>query len=211
VLLAYGGSIEGARVKDRIVEEIFVEPSTTIVLAADQQQMPHIKVTETIRPVGFQGVRRRPRPPKEARVVTGLTLKKREERSELVGFIFSPTQRSMYAPEKSAVAEEKPVGRRESPTAGRPYLEVLTGSVTVPFGTLQLAGRNLGAGRPVEIAFDGYTVQRLVADRSGKFSATVKAPSGFGAHSLTLIDSASRRVLNGAIIFVRPEDRPHSR
>jgi peptidoglycan hydrolase-like protein with peptidoglycan-binding domain len=211
VAVAYGGGIEGARVTDGILQEIFVEPSTTIAFAVDSQQMPDIKVTETTRPVGFQGVTRMPRPPKDARIITGLTLKKRGTRSEFVGFLFSPRPRSMYTPEERGEAEEKPVGRTQSPTAGKPYLEVLTGSVTVPNGTIQVAGRNLRAEGSVEIAFDGTTVQRLVADRAGKFAATVQAPSEFGIHTLTLIDSATGRVLNGAMVSVRPEDGPRAR
>lgn len=152
-----------------------------------------------------------PRPPEGARIITGLTLKKRREKSELVGFQFSRTTRSMYTA-KRPEAEERPVGRTESPNAGKPYLELLTGSAASPGSTIQLAGRNLEAGKPVEIAIDGKTVKRVTADRAGKFSnTTVQAPFQFGVHSLTLIDSASRKVLNGALISVVPEDKPRRR
>jgi Tectonin domain len=212
VAVAYGGRIVGGHIAGGIVTELFVEPSTTIVFGTDSQRVPNIKVTETTRPVGFQGITSMPRPPEGARVITGLTLKKRGEESELVCFQFSPRPRSMYVPEeRPEEAEERPVGRTESPTAGQPYLEVLTGSVTSPASTIQLAGRNLEAGKPVEIAIDGNTVQRVTADRAGKFSTAVKAPTQFGVHSLTLIDSASRNVLDGALISVRPTDKPRSR
>jgi photosystem II stability/assembly factor-like uncharacterized protein len=211
VAIAYGGHIEGARVADGILRELFVQPSTTIVFAADPQQVRDINVTETTTPVGFQGIPTMPRPPEGARIITGLTLKKRGEGSELVGFLFSPRLRSLYTPKQRSDAEERPVGRTESPTAGKPYLELLTGSVTVPNGRIQIAGRNLRAGSPVEIAFDGSTVQRVVPHREGRFSSAVQAPSQFGIYSLTLIDSATGRVLNGAMVSVRPEDRPPSR
>jgi BNR-Asp box repeat protein len=209
--LAYGGRIEGARVADRIVEELFVQPGTTIVFAADSRQVPKIKVTETTRPIGFQGVTRMPRPPDGARIVTGLTLKSKREKSELVGFQFSRGPRSMYVTEKKPEAQEKPVGRIEPPNARKPYLEVLTGSVTGPGSTIRLAGRNLEPGKPVEIAIDGNTVKRVAADRTGKFSTAVQAPFRFGVHSLTLIDSASRKVLNGASISLRPQDTQRQR
>lgn len=209
--IAYGGRIEGARVVNRIVEELFVQPGTTIVFAANSRQVPKMKVIETTRPIGFQGVTRMPRPPEGARIITGLTLKKRREKSELVGFQFSRTTRSMYTA-KRPEPEERPVGRTESPNAGKPYLELLTGSAASPGSTIQLAGRNLEAGKPVEIALDGKTVKRVTADRAGKFSnIAVQAPFQFGVHSLTLIDSASRKVLNGALISVVPEDKPRRR
>jgi hypothetical protein len=211
VAVAYGGRIEGARVADGSVEELFVQPGTTIVFAADSQQVPKIKVTETTRPRGFQGVIRMPRPPEEARLITGLILKKKREKSELVGFQFSRRPRSMYMAEKRRGAEEKPVGRIESSRAGKPYLEVLAGSVTSPGSTIQLAGRNLQAGKLVEIAIDGNTVKTVAADRTGKFSTAVQAPFQFGLHNLTLIDSASREVLNGALISDIPEDKPRRR
>jgi hypothetical protein len=212
VAVAYGGRIVGGRIARGIVNELFVEPSTTIVFGADSQQVPNIKVTETTRPIGFEGITSMPRAPEGARVITGLTLRKRGESSELVGFLFSHRPRSMYMPEeRPEEAEERPIGRTESPTAGKPYLEVLTGSVTSPGGTIQLAGRNVEAGNPVEIAIDGNTVQRVAAGREGKFSTAVHAPIQFGVHSITLIDSASRKVLNGALISVRPEDKPMRR
>lgn len=211
VAAAYGGRIVGARIADGIVEELFVEPSTTIVFATDSQELPRIKVTETTRPMGFDGLTRMPRPPEGARVITGVTLKKRREKSELIGFLFSPRTRSMYVPQERGEGEERPVGRIESPTAGKPYLEVLSGSVTSPRGTIQLAGRNLTAGKPVEIAIDGNTVHRIAANREGKFSTVVKAPTQFGLYRLTLIDSASRKVLNGALISIRPDDKPRRR
>jgi hypothetical protein len=210
-VVAFGGPIEGARVIHGVVQELYVRPGTTVAFGTDLQQVPPIKVTETTRPVRFQGLTRMPRPPREAGVITGLTLRTRGEKSELAGFLFSPRPRSMYAPEERSEAEEKPVGRTESPTAGKPYLELLTGSVTVPNGTIQLAGRNVEPGKSVEIALDGHSIDKLVADRVGKFSATVQAPSAFGTYSLTLIDSATGRILNGAIISVRPQDSPRSR
>jgi photosystem II stability/assembly factor-like uncharacterized protein len=209
-VLAFGGRIEGARVTHGTLEELFVQPSTTIAFAVDSREVPDIKVTETTRPVGFQGIRRVPRPPEGARMITGLTLKKRGERSELVGFLFSPRPRSMYIPEEMGEAEERPVGQEETPTERKPYLEVLSGAV-VPGGTIQLAGRGLPAGSNVEIAIDGHIVERVTADREGKFSSAVQAPREFGVHSLTLIDSASRKVLDGAMVSVRPEDAPRSR
>jgi Putative peptidoglycan binding domain len=204
-VVAVGGPVEGARVAHGVLEELYIRPSTMVAFATDLKQLPDIKVTETTRPVRFEGISRMPRPPKEGWIITGLTFKKRGERSELVGFLFSPKPRSMYIPEERGEAEKTPVGQEQPPSEQKPYLEVASDPVT-PGATIQLSGRGLPPGSKIEIAVDRKTVQRLVADRQGKFSAAVQAPSQFGFHSLTLIDSASKKVLDGAMISVSPND-----
>jgi len=207
VLVAFGGAIEGARITNGIVQEVYVRPATTVAFGTDLKQVPQIKVTETTEPVRFQGIRSVPRPPAEARIITGLTLKKRGERSKLVGFQFSPRPRSMYTPEERPEAEERPVG---PPAEQKAYLEVLSTSVG-PGSTIQLSGRGLSPEIRIEIAVDGNTVQKLATDREGKFSSALQAPTQFGSHSLTLIDSVSRKILDGAMISVTPIDRSRSR
>jgi hypothetical protein len=209
-VVAFGGPIEGGRLVNGVLKEVYVAPGTTVAFGTDLQQVPDIKVTETTRPMRFQGITRMPRPPKEARLITGLTLKKRGDRSVLVGFLFSPRPRSMYTPKERGEAEAKPVGQEPSPTEGKPYLEVPNVSLT-PGATIQLAGRGLRPGSKIEIAIDGNTIQKLAADREGKFSSAVQAPTQFGFHSLTLIDSASRKILDGAMVSVEPQDSPPSR
>ena len=209
-LVVFGGRIEGARVTNGIVQEVYVRPATTVAFGTDLKQVPHIKVTETTRPMRFQGIRTVPRPPAEAGIITGLTLKKRGEKSKLVGFQFSPRPRSMYAPEERPEAEERPVGPEQPPIEQKPYLEVLSTSVG-PGSTIQLSGRGLSPGSKIEIAVDGNTVQKLAADREGKFSSTAQAPTQFGYHSLTLVDSVSGKTLDGAMVSVMPIDRPRSR
>jgi len=210
VLVAVAGSIEGARITNGIVREVYVRPATTVAFGTDLEQVPHIKVTETTKPVRFQGIRSVPRPPAEARIITGLTLKKTGETSKLVGFQFSRRPRSMYTPEERPAAEERPVVPEQPPTEQKPYLEVLSTSVG-PGSTIQLSGRGLSPGGKIEIAVDGNTVQKLAANREGKFSSAVEAPTQFGSHSLTLIDSVSGKILDGVMVSVRPIDRPRSR
>jgi photosystem II stability/assembly factor-like uncharacterized protein len=209
-VVAFGGPIQGGRLVNGVLKEVYVAPGTTVAFGTDLQQVPDIKVTETTRPMRFQGITRMPRPPREARLITGLTLKKRGDRSVLVGFLFSPRPRSMYTPKERGEAEAKPVGQEPSPTEGKPYLEVPNVSLT-PGATIQLAGRGLRPGSKIEIAIDGNTIQKLAADREGKFSSAVQAPTQFGFHSLTLIDSASRKILDGAMVSVEPQDSPPSR
>jgi len=101
-------------------------------------------------------------------------------------------------------AEETSVGRRESPNAGKPYLELVTGTGTSPGGAIRLGGRNHEAGSTIEIAIDGRAVEEVVVAQDGRFSASVKTPSQFGPHRITIVDKASGKVIDGATVMVRP-------
>ena len=202
-LLAFGGRIEGARFENGMLQEIFIRPSTSIVFASDSGRVPDIKVTETTEPVGFVGLKRVPIGPKEAPVV-GFTLRNSGKKSQLIGFVFAPEPLLMTAAEVKA--EERPVGREESSNAGKPYLELLTGSSTSASRAIEVAGRNLEAGSTIEIAIDGRTVDKVVVAKGGRFSTTVETPREFGLHHISMINSRSRAVLAGASVTVMFED-----
>ena len=207
-LLAFGGGIEGVRIDDGIVQEIFVPPGTSVAFALDSEKVPDIKLTETTTSVGFIGVENAPKPPREAPIITGLNLQKSARGSELVGIIFSPRAVSMYAADENDRTEQVPVGRERSPTADKPYLEVLTGPVSSPSHTIRLSGRGFEVGTTIKIAVDGNNVEQLVVRPGGKFLVAVQAPRQIGLHSITIIDSASGRVIDGTMVAVRPEDSP---
>jgi hypothetical protein len=122
----------------------------------------------------------------------------------------------LYAAEGNDRIEYSPAGRSESLTASRPYLEVITGdligsNVVAPEHTIQLGGRGHHPGSTVEIAIDGKTVQEVVVGQRGRFSVTVEAPRQFGIHKITIIDQSSAKVIDGAMVLVRPEDKGESR
>jgi hypothetical protein len=204
-VLAFGGGIEGARVANGVLRELFIRPGTSISFLSDSKEVPDIRVTETNRRVGFVGVRAVPRAPRETRIITGLTLRKSGRGIELAGFVFGRRPLFMRAAAAEDQAEGRPVGRRESPNAGQPYLELLTGTVGAG-GAIRLAGRNLEVGSTIEIAIDDRTVQNVVVGRDGRFSASVNAPLGFGLYRVTIVDATSKKVLDGASVTVRPEN-----
>jgi hypothetical protein len=91
-VLVGGGQIQGVRVVNHLVKEIFVQPGSAVAFYSDADKAPDIKLSETTRPVGFLGVKDVPLPTKEAPIITGLTLRKSGIGSELVGVVFSPTK-----------------------------------------------------------------------------------------------------------------------
>src|SRR5262249_55673079 len=150
-VLVFGGQIQGALVEGGKVKELFVRPGSSIAFASKQDKAPDFKLTETTREVGFSGVKNRPEAPLGAAKITGLTLRRS---GVLAGLIFAKAPLAIRLPEQQvqaqtpnqAEAEERGVGRAESPIAGKPYLEVITGHAiganAVPPGqTVQLAGR----------------------------------------------------------------------
>jgi hypothetical protein len=210
-VLAIGGRIKGARFGHGIAQELFIQPDTSVAFASDSREVPHIRLTETTRQMGFLGLKGVPRAPKGAPIIAGLTLRKTKRGSELVGVLFSRRPMSMYAADEQEVAEEEVVGGEQSPIAGKPYIEILTGPLTSPGRTIELTGRGFAPGSLIEIAIDGYSIEKVLVRDEGKFSATVQAPNQFGLHSLTIIDPASGRVIDGTMVTVRPEDRPRRR
>jgi hypothetical protein len=187
------------------LRELFVRPGTSIGFALDSDEIPDFKVTETASRVGFLGLKGLPRAPERAPIIAGLTLRKG---SEIAGVLFSPAGMSTHATTGTARAESKRVGQEESPTANRPYLEVLTGPLSNVGSAIELAGRGFEVGRTFEIALDGLTTERVTVNQAGKFAASVGAPMQFGLHSVTVVDTASKKVIDGAFVVITPSDEP---
>ena len=207
----FNGRIEGARVINGMLEELFVEPSASVAFAGRFQDAPQIKVTETTNPVGFQGISNVPAAPREAPMVTGITLRKSGTGYELLGLMFSPNRLPLFVSEGGEPSEQEPTRRaRPSRRAGQPYLEVVTGPGTVPGRVIQLAGRGFKPGSVVEIAIDGHSKRKVRVERRGTFLATVRTPMQFGTHAITVKDG-NGKIIDGTTISVTPEDPPTPR
>ena len=218
-VLVFGGRIQGARVADGRVRELFIRPGSSVAFLSRQETAPDIKLTEITRQVGFSGLRGVPKAPDRADIIVGITMRA----GALAGLIFSRSPLEMNVEERKAeLAAEKAepgehaVGRAESPIAGKPYVEVITGHVTgansaIPGQTIQIAGRSHRAGSTVEIAIDGKVIEKAAVAADGRFSATVEAPRQFGMHNITIIDQESAKPVDGAMLLVRPEDKDEGR
>jgi photosystem II stability/assembly factor-like uncharacterized protein len=199
-VVAFGGHIRGVRARDTIVEEIFVQPGTTIAYAVNSLQAPTIRITETTAQAQSLGAIDLPRAPRRARIITGLTLREVQEGNELVGVLFSPRPLSMTT---SASIELTVVRPEPAQTEREPSLELISGPEITPGRSIELKGRGLPAGTEAEIKIDDVTTQRVVADRNGNFAATLPSPARFGFHLVRLV--VAGRVVDGAIIGVRPD------
>jgi hypothetical protein len=204
-VVALGGRIQGARVVNGNLQELFVQPGTSIGFALDSDEIPDFKLTETASRVGFSGLKGLPRAPERAPIIAGLTLRKGRE---VAGVLFSPAGMSTHATTGTARAESRRVGREESPTANRPYLEVLTGPLSNVGRAIELAGRGFEAGRILDIALDGQTTERVTVNQAGKFTAVVRAPMQFGLHSVTIVDTPGKKVVDGTFVVITPSDEP---
>jgi hypothetical protein len=159
----------------------------------------------------FLGTRNAPPAPVEGAITAGLVPRRD---GTLPGIVFSKAPLAMHPGEQEAAnraeVEEKPIGREESPTVGKPYLEVRTGNalgsnVALPGQTVQIVVR--GARGGIEIAIDGETLGTVAVGDEGQFSASVEAPRQFGIHKITIINQANGKVIDGAMLLVRPGDK----
>lgn len=206
-VLVFNGRIQGAVVSNGILRELFVSPGSSMVFFSDTRREMNVTVTESKRPVGFRGVRS----PKSATggILVGLTL---GERGNPLGGAFAENTLSMYEPsEREKNQDQEQSGRQTSPTADRPYLVLRfpngsAANTAAPGTIIEVSGRNFPRGLPLEIAVDDSTVQRVVVGERGDFRANVRAPSEFGLHSVTVRDAATRRVIDGAMFIVKPQD-----
>jgi hypothetical protein len=91
---------------------------------------------------------------------------------------------------------------QESPNAGEPYLQVLTGPITVAGDVIPLVGLNYQTESPIEISIDGHAVDRVMVVQGGKFFASVTTPSESGLHHITTIDGAIGKVINQTTVML---------
>ena len=207
-IVVYEGRIQGARAVNGVLKELFVWPGSSVAFVADSNKVPEIKVTETTKRVGFIGVKGASRIPAQGPVLAGLAIGRR---GEIVGTLVSDKALSAAVADEKEKSDEERVGSEQSPTAGKPYLELLGGRTDgangfAPGEPIQLSGRGFPIGMAIVIAIDDRPVEKTVVGHEGRFSARVPAPREFGLHSLTARDGASGKVIDGTMVLVRHGD-----
>ena len=210
-VLVFGGRIEGARVSNRILRELFVSPGSSVVFFSNTRKELDIKVTETNKAVGFAATRV---PTVANRLLVGITL---GERENLLGGAYAEKTLALYQPnEQEGNVDKEPTGRQASPTAGRPYIRLIlpggSAANTVPAGSvIRIAARDFPPASPVEIAVDDSVVEKLSTGAHGEFVVSIRAPLRVGMHSVTVRDPQTRRVIDGAMFIVKAEDTQKDR
>jgi len=205
-VLVFDGRIQGARVSNRVVKELFVSPGSSVVFFSDSRKEMNIKVTESRKPVGFGA--RSPKVP-AGRMLVGLTL---GEPGNLIGGAFAENTLAMYEPSEREKNQDREIsGNRVSPIANRPYLHLRVpggsaANTAPPGGLIVITGRNFPRGTQIEIALDDSAVTRASVGDRGDFTASIRAPRGFGLHTVTARDPATKKVIDGALFIVKSQD-----
>ena len=200
VIMAFGGQIRGVSLQDGIVDEIFVQPGTTLTYGVDTGDVPGIKVTETTASMQSLGAAQLPGAPPGSPVISGLTLTRVALEAELEGVLFSRGPRSLFI----RPANEPAVVRSAVQAAARPgpFLRALSATEMEPGQEISLQGTDLPARAQAELQMDGVFVKTVTAGADGKFTASLPAPGLFGLHVVTLV--VDGKTMSGMMITVRP-------
>ena len=199
-ILAYDGEIRGVSLRDGKLQEVFVRPGTSLAFVEDLLETPKILVTETMAPLTSLGAATLPDAPAGAPVISGLTVRKVGNETELVEVLFAPRPLSMFTPPAAGPAIASP--SLPAPRWSGPTFEVLSGPEVTAGDPIEIKGSGLAAGTEVEIQFDKITAQKMVADKNGNFAVSLTAPPVWGFHFLGL--RVGGTVVNGAIVSIRP-------
>jgi hypothetical protein len=205
-VLVFGGQIQGARIPNGVLRELFVSPGSSVAFFSDTRKTMDVKVTES-RKITSLGGAKTPRSAPQNKLV-GLTL---GERGNLISAAFAEKPLPIYEPsDREKNPDRESSGQKVSPTAGRPYLSVrVPGSsapnTVAPEAPITLSGRNFPRRASVEIAVDHVVVERVKVSDTGEFNLTVKAPRELGLHNVTARDAAGK-VIDGANFIVKAED-----
>lgn len=219
-VLVFDGQIQGVRVAQGMLQEIFVQPGASVAFFSRSEKAPKIKVTETTKKLGFAGTTWAPILSKQTRNLAGFAFAKD---GKVAGAVFSEKQLSMrfHAPQESEELRQKvkeqeagqPEGNEKSPTIGKPYMQMITGhpnqpNVMAPGKTMQLSGREFAPGSEIEIAVDDKVVAKTTVGPDRAVQIAVPVPNQFGMHYWTVRDAATGKVIDGAMFLVSHEDRP---
>ena len=203
-VLVFGGRIQGARLADGVLEQLFVSPGSSVVFFTDAKEPAEVKVTETEKEMGF-GDAKAPRPSNPNAQLVGIGLSggkaARGVYSEKPLVLYEPTEKDQQVDVQM---------REDSPTKGQPYIELNvskggTNSVG-PGEPIEILARNLPRNMDIEIAIDDVTVEKTRVNDNGVLQMRVIAPRTFGLHSITIREAQSRRVIDGAMFLVKTVD-----
>src|ERR1051326_8455237 len=211
VVLVFDGRIQGARVANGAVREIFVSPGSSVVFFSESKEAPKIVVTESKTAVGF-GTNARTIAPDQKQILTGLAL---NAKGKIIRGAYSDKLLAMYEPtQKEQEQDKEETGRTESPIAGKPYIELNVGSgggnIVPPQKPFTIKLRNF-PDADVVLAIDNAIVEKGHANQNGELTLRVVAPREIGLHTLTVRDAHTQKVIDGVMFIVKQEDERKER
>jgi len=203
-VLVFNGKVQGARAVNGALTELYVTPSSSVVFFSDTSDLSGIKVTESDKDAGFIGLTPPATPAKTSMV--GMTLGKS---INPLSAAYTQDPLVLYQPTDTEKNQDNdPIGNDLSPTIGKPYLELnLADSNAVePSAPMTLAGTYFPPAASLEITLDDSTAAKIKTNDKGELAATITAPATEGLHSVKVLDSATRKLLDGAMFLVKHRD-----
>ena len=204
-ILVYNGRIQGARIVEGVVKEIFLSPGSSPMFFSDAQREPGIKITTSKKRVGLLGVKRVMGAKNPNLTLVGLTL---GAKGRLISEAYA--EKPLVVEGRKQDDREEAIGNETSPTAGKPYIQLLEtggGSNSVlPGSPITVSGRDFPRDTQLEITIDRHVVEKAYSSDNREWKVTVRAPREEGLHSLTVRDAATGKVIDGAMFLVRHLD-----
>jgi hypothetical protein len=108
-------------------------------------------------------------------------------------------------------AVDHPVGKTQSPMAGKPSVKITTQNlggdrIAAPGQVIELSASAHRAKEAVEIVLDGEIVERASIGADGTLIAKIISPKEAGIHTLTVRNAVTGKIMGGSMFVVRPED-----
>jgi photosystem II stability/assembly factor-like uncharacterized protein len=211
-ILVFNGQVQGARMSNGVLRELFVTPGSSVAFFSDAKEARDIKVTESAKNVGFGTNVSAPKAPAK-RMLIGFAL---NAKGKVIRGVYTEKPLAMYEPTQQEREQDKEeTGRKESPTAGKPYIELQLGSGGAnTVGALKpfvIALHNFRAETALEIAIDDKVVEKGRANEKGEAVVRLVAPREAGLHSVTVRDAQTQKVIDGAMFIVKHEDERRER
>jgi photosystem II stability/assembly factor-like uncharacterized protein len=204
-ILVYDGTILGARMKDRVVNEIYVSHGSSVMFTGNEEKSLGVKVTYAKAPMGFRGSNVTLKPSTDAQLMKGLVF---DKDNRLKGAVFGDKQMPMFE-EVDTVEQD---GNKKSPNDGKPYIKLQTprfsGAPTAAANEMiPITIANLKSNRDVIIYVDDVPSTKGRTDIDGSFKAEVKAPEQEGLHGITIrFADDEKNVIDGTMFLVKHLD-----
>lgn len=197
-LLVFAGRIQGARFADGALRELFVSPGSSVVFFTDAGKVAEVTITESMKEVGWGDLE--PPQPRDGQQLVGLGLSGWKPAAAM----HTEGDLALYEPTKEEREQVDIPMSEESPTKGRPYIEL---SNTVSAGdALEIRARDFPANTDVEIVVDDRVMEKTRVPGDGVLVTSLPAPPEHGLHVLTIRDAQTRTILDGANFLVQHED-----
>lgn len=197
-LLAFDGQILGVRTEKGVLREVFVTSRSSVVFAGDPKDLQNeITITRTS---GKDTGEPLPKGP-DGSIATGVVF---TSDHTLTGAAFAKSELTLLPPEFEGDFK----GSTESPTAGRPYIRLISSAfngvpTVTPREVFTLSGTDFAAGESYEVLVDGVAVaDKITADAKGALTTRLAAPSEPGYHHVSVRIGGKETVMDASTLLV---------